>query len=88
MRKSVYLLTSTPLPTPIHHNHTHVLITTPASHTHKFYPLSTIVIETSVQIMDEWSIDDNCGEWVASMGVVRYGCSNQEVGMVRMYRCS
>ena len=31
-------------------------------------------------------MDDNCGEWVESMGVVS-GCGNQEVKVVRMYRC-
>ena len=41
-------------------------------------------------------MDDNCGEWVESMGVVSrrqvwlvgeiYGCCYQEVGVVGMYR--
>ena len=41
-------------------------------------------------------MDDNCGEWVESMGVVSrrwvwlmggiYGCGYQEVCVVRMYR--
>ena len=40
MRKSIYLLTTTPT------SHTHLLLTTPTSHTHTFHPLFTIVILT------------------------------------------
>ena len=31
-------------------------------------------------------MDDNCGEWVESMGGGS-GCGYQEVGVVRMYWC-
>ena len=70
-----YLYTSLqhhPLTTPIHCNHTHrflsptrhtcLLLTTPTSHTHKFHPLSTIVIHTSVIHTLKRSMDDNCGK--------------------------
>ena len=40
MRKSIYLLTTTPT------SHTHLLLTIPTSYTHTFHPLSTIVIHT------------------------------------------
>ena len=33
------------------------------------FALPASVIHTSVQNMDDWSMDDNCGEWVESMGV-------------------
>ena len=59
MRKSIYLLTS----------YTRLLLTTPTSHTHTFHPLSTIVIHT-LNFAQVKSVDDNCGEWVESMGVV------------------
>ena len=49
MRKSIYLLT-----------------TTPSSHTHRFHPLSTIVIHT-LNFAQVKSMDDNCGEWVECM---------------------
>ena len=38
MRISIYLLTT---------NHTHLLLTSPTSHNHRFHPLSKIVIHTS-----------------------------------------
>ena len=62
MRKSIYLLTTTPS------SHTHLLLTTPTSHTHTFHPLSTIVIHT-FNLCKVQSMDDNCGEWVECMGV-------------------
>ena len=40
MRKSIYLLTTTPT------SHTRILLTTPTNHTHTFHPLSRIVIHT------------------------------------------
>ena len=40
MRKSIYLLTTTPT------SHTDLLLTIPTSYTHTFHPLSTIVIHT------------------------------------------
>ena len=51
MRKSIYLLT-----------------TTPSSHTH------------TLNLCKVQSMDDNCGEWVESMGVAS-GCGEQEVGV-------
>ena len=91
MRKSIYLLTTTPIdfpPSPT--SHTHLLLTTPTSHTHTFHPLSTIVIHT-LNFAQVQSMDDNCGEWVECMGVVSrrgvwlmreggiYGCGCKEV---------
>ena len=65
MRKSIYLLTTTPT------RHTHFLLTTPTptSHTHTFHPLSRIVIHT-FNLAQVQCMDDNCGEWVECMGVV------------------
>ena len=62
MRKSIYLLT-----------------TTPSSHTHTFYPLSTIVIHT-LNFAQVKSRDDNGGEWVECMGVASE-CGELEVGV-------
>ena len=62
MRKSIYLLK-----------------TTPSSHTHRFHPLSIIVIHT-LNFAQVQSMDDNCGEWVECMGVAS-GCGEQEVGV-------
>ena len=88
MRKSIYLLTTTPS------SHTHrfhpLPLATPTSHTHTFHPLSTIVIHT-LNLCKVKSMDDNCGEWVECMGVVSrrwvwlvgvggiYGCGCKEV---------
>ena len=55
------------------------LTTTPSSHTHRFHPLSTIVIHT-LNFAQVKSMDDNCGEWVECMGVAS-GCSEQEAGV-------
>ena len=63
MRKSIYLLTTTPS------SHTHLLLTTPTSHTNRFHPPSTIVIHT-LNFAQVKSMDDNCVEWVECMGVV------------------
>ena len=77
MRKSIYLLTTTPS------SHTHrfhpLPLATPTSHTHTFHPLSTIVIHT-FNLCKVQSMDDNCGEWVECMGVAS-GCGEQEVGV-------
>ena len=88
MRKSIYLLTTTPS------SHTHRFhplplatptscsphpLATPASHTHTFHPLPTIVIHT-LNLCKVQSMDDNCGEWVECMGVAS-GCGEQEVGV-------
>ena len=82
MKKST--LQPHPLATPI--DSTHLLLTTPSSHTHKFQPLSTIVIHT-LNLCKVKSMDDNCGEWVECMGMISrrwvwlvgvggiYGCS-------------
>ena len=86
MRKSIYLLTTTPtspthrfhpLPLSTPTIHTHLLLTTPTSHTHTFHPLSTIVIHT-FNLCKVESMDDNCGEWVECMGVAT-GCGCKEV---------
>ena len=62
MRKSIYLLTTTPT------SHTHLLLTTSTSHIHTFYPLSTIVIQictSSKKIVESgWNV------WVWLVGVV------------------
>ena len=88
MRKSIYLLKTTPsshthrfhpLPLATPTSHTHLLLTTPTSHTHTFHPLSTIVIHT-FNLCKVQSMDDNCGEWVECMGVAS-GCGEQEVGV-------
>ena len=77
MRKSIYLLKTTPS------SHTHrfhpLPLATPTSHTHTFHPLSTIVIHT-FNLCKVQSMDDNCGEWVECMGVAS-GCGEQEVGV-------
>ena len=85
MRKSIYLLTTTP------GSHTHRFHPLPLatltscsphplySHTHTFHPLSTIVIHT-LNFAQVKSMDDNCGEWVECMGVAS-GCGEQEVGV-------
>ena len=68
----------------------YLLTTTPSSHTHRFHPLSTIVIYT-FNLCKVQSMDDNCGEWVWLVGVVSrrwvwlvgvggiYGCGCKEV---------
>ena len=83
MRKSIYLLTTTTtrhthllLTTPIDPltptSHTCLLLTTSTSHTHRFHPLSTIVIHI-FNFAQVQSMDNNCGEWVECMGVAN-GC--------------
>ena len=73
MRKSIYLLTTTPT------SHTHrfhpLQLATPASCLQ--HPLATPIHSThSPQVK---SMDDNCGEWVKCMGVAS-GCCEQEAG--------
>ena len=83
MRKSIYLLTTTPS------SHTHRFhplplaapascsphpLATPIHSTH-----STIVIHT-FNLCKVQSMDDNCGEWVECMGVAS-GCGEQEAGV-------
>ena len=66
MRKSIYLLTTTPSS---HTRRFHQLtLATPTSYTHTFHPFSTIVIHT-LNLCKVQSMDDNCGEWVECMGV-------------------
>ena len=60
MRISIYLLTT---------SHTHLLLTTPTSHTHRFHPLYKIVIHTSAHpyctiLESGWNL------WVWLVGVV------------------
>ena len=64
MRKSIYILTTTPS-SHTHRFHPHP----PANHTHRFHPLTTIIIYT-LNLCKVQSMDDNCGEWVECMGVV------------------
>ena len=75
MRKSIYLLKTTPS------SHTHrfhpLPLATPTSCSP--HPLSTIVIHT-LNFAQVISVDDNCGEWVECMGVAS-GCGEQEVGV-------
>ena len=83
MRKSIYLLTTTPT-SHIHRFHPHP---PPANHTHRLYPLplatpihythSTIGIHT-FNFAQVQSMDDNCGEWVECMGLAS-GCGCKEV---------
>ena len=65
MRISIYLLTT---------SHTHLLLTTPTSHTHRFHPLSKIVIHTSVQYgcAEVWMtiLESGWNLWVWLVGVV------------------
>ena len=83
MRKSIYLLTTTPS------SHTHRFhplplatptscsphpLATPIDSTH-----STMVIHT-FNLCKVKSMDDNCGEWVECMGVAS-GCGEQEAGV-------
>ena len=57
----------------------YLLTTTTTSHTHRFHPLSTIVIHTFYFAQIQ-SMDDNCGELVECMGVAS-GCGEQEEGV-------
>ena len=54
--------------------HTHLLLTTPTSHTHRFHPLSKIVIHTSVQYgcAEVWMtiLESGWNLWVWLVGVV------------------
>ena len=65
MSISIYLLTT---------SHTHLLLTTPTSHTHIFHPLSKIVIHTSVQYgcAEVWMtiLESGWNLWVWLVGVV------------------
>ena len=65
MRISIYLFTT---------SHTHILLTTPTSHTHRFHPLSKIVIHTSVQYgsAEAWMtiLESGWNQWVWLVGVV------------------
>ena len=65
MRISIYLLTT---------SHTNLLLTTPTSHTHRFHPLSKIVIHTSVQYgcAEVWMtiLKSGWNLWVWLVGVV------------------
>ena len=91
MRKSIYLLTTTPtshthrfyplpLATPTSCSPHPLAIPIHSSHTHTFHPLSTTVIHT-FNLCKVQSMDDNCGEWVECMHVAN-GCGEQEVGVV------
>ena len=64
MRISIYLLTT---------SHTHLLLTMPTSHTHRFHPLSKIVIHTSVQYgcAEVWMtiLESGWNLWVWLVGV-------------------
>ena len=84
MRKSIYLLTTTPS------SHTHrfhpLPLATPTSCSP--HPLATPIHSThspqlSSILFNLWkvqSMDDNCGEWVECMGVAS-GCGEQEAGV-------
>ena len=65
MRISIYLFTTI---------HTHLILTTPTSHTHRFHPLSKIVIHTSVQYgsAEAWMtiLESGWNLWVWLVGVV------------------
>ena len=65
MRISIYLLTT---------SHTHLLLTTPTSHTHRFHPLSKIVIHTSAHpyCTEVWMtiLESGWNLWVWLVGVV------------------
>ena len=65
MRIFIYLLTT---------SHTHLLLTSPTSHTHRFHPLSKIVIHTSVQYRyaEVWMtiLESGWKIWVWLVGVV------------------
>ena len=65
MRISIYLLTT---------SHTHLLLTTPNSHTHIFHPLSEIVIHTSAHpyCTEVWMtiLESGWNLWVWLVGVV------------------
>ena len=58
--------------------HTHLLLTTPTSHTHRFHPLSKIVIHTSVQYgsAEAWMtiLKSRWNLWVWLVGVVSRRC--------------
>ena len=65
MRISIYLLTT---------SHTHLLLTTPTSHTQRFHPLSKIVIHTSAHpyCTEVWMtiLESGWNLWVWLVGVV------------------
>ena len=82
MRISIYLLTGTPtnntyvyiLTTPIipPTSHAHLLLTTPITHTHRFHPLFTIVIQFKVWMTEVWMtiVESGWNLWVWLVGVV------------------
>ena len=65
VRICIYLLTT---------SHTHLLLTTPTSHTHRFHPLSKIVINTSAHsyCTEVWMtiLESGWNLWVWLLGVV------------------
>ena len=65
MRISIYFLTT---------SHTHLLLTTPTNHTHRFHPLSKIVIHTSAHpyCTEVWMpiLESGWNLWVWLVGVV------------------
>ena len=67
MRISIYLLTT---------SHTHLLLTTPTSHTHRFHPLSKIVIHTSAHpyCTEVWMtiLESGWNLWVWLVGLVSW----------------
>ena len=75
MRKSIYLLTTTPS------SHTHRFHPLPLATPTSFspHPLSTIVIHT-LNFAQVKSMGVNCEEWVECMGVAS-GCGEQEAGV-------
>ena len=67
MRKSIYLLTTTPT------RHTHLLLATPIDSTHSPQLSSivlTLIVIHSFNFAQVQSMDDKCGEWVECMGMV------------------
>ena len=68
MRKSIYLLTTTPT-SYIHRFHPLPLATPTLHNCHPYFELAQVK-----------SMDDNCGEWVECMGVAS-GCGEQEAGV-------
>ena len=71
MRKSIYLLKTIPSShTPIDSTHTHLLLTTPTSHTHTFHPLSTIIVIHTLNFAQVKSMGVVSRRWVWLLGVV------------------
>ena len=80
MRKSIYLLTTTPS-SHTHRFHPLPLATPTSCSPHPYIPptLHDCPIHT-FNLCKVQSMDDNCGEWVECMGVAS-GCGEQEVGV-------